>query len=202
MAGDDENLIPDGADIDFLERTHANTLNEARIVCAFGDMPDNVAESEARGGNPSPAHAYCHAVVREAANREQWGHLYSQMQPNQALPEFNLIVSAARSNQSHYQNVDGVRKILGCELAFDAGYVWMSLNRGSGQPEPSINEGQIDRITEQCFAPDSEAGSYAGLIAGARLAYRDIQDRLLAGLSPEATPAAPAHTAGTARLSE
>jgi hypothetical protein len=202
MAGDDENLIPDGADIEFLERAHEDSITEARIVCAAGEMPDNVAASEARGGNPSPVHAYCHAVVREAANREHWARLYTAMQGEEAVDEYNLVLAAAGDNLSHYTNVDGIRKELPCELAFDAGYIWFSLNRHFDRPEPSINDDQIDIGVQQCFDPTVNVGSYTGLVSGARLAYRDIQDRLLAGLSPEATPAVPAHTAETARLPE
>ncbi len=185
---DETSKIPDGADIAYLPKLHDLDINSARIACAFGDMPEIVAEAMARNGNPSPVHDYCHAVVREAANRERWGDLFTRMQGDKALTEYNLVVAAAGKNLKQYENAAGITKNLPCELAFDAGYSWFSLNRHSGQPEPTLSETQIDVGAAQCFDPAVDVGSYTGLVAGARLAYRDIQDRLLSQVTPETTP--------------
>jgi len=191
MADDTAKLakqVPDGADIAYLPNLGDANLNSARIACAFGDMPEIVEESLARNGNPSPVHDYCHAVVREATSRENWGHLYGRMQPDRAVDEFNLIVTASGKNLKQYENAAHVTKDLPCELAFDAGYTWFSLNRAVGKAEPSISDDEIAQGAAQCFDPAVEIGSYTGLVAGARLAYRDIQDKLLASITPEATP--------------
>lgn len=188
MADETAKQVPDGADIEFLPNLGDDLLSNARIACAFGDMPDIKAKAIARGDNPSAVLPYCHAVVREATSREKWGDLYAQMQGEKALDEFNLIVAASGKDQTQYENAAGVTKELPCELAFDAGYTWFSLNRHTGKAEPTISDAQIDVGAAQCFDPATDVGSYTGLVAGARLAYRDIQDKLLAQVTPENTP--------------
>jgi hypothetical protein len=178
MAEDDERLVTRTADfwinVDIPNSSDDMNL-DARIGCAAGDQPEILAELfDGNEYEEIPPHRYCHAVVREAANRENWGHLYTQLQPGKAIDEFNRIVDAAGKNLAQYENVEGVTKDLDCELAFDAGYVWFSLNRDSGKAVPDVSEDQINSFAAQCFDPKANVGSFTGLAVGARLAYREL----------------------------
>lgn len=190
--GDEERLVTRTADfwinVD-IPNTSDDMLLDMRINCAAGEQPNILAGVVERNDLEAiPTHRYCHAVVREAANRENWAGLYTWMRGEKAVDEFNRIVAAAGKNLSRYENVEGVAKNLNCELGFDAGYTWFSLNRNSGKSVPEISEEQIDAFAAQCFNPAADVGSFTGLAVGARLAHRDIQERLLSQVVPEVTP--------------
>ncbi len=153
-------------------------LGAKHVGCAFGDTPiimRKFVQTYPRHAYTVPDVAeYCIAVLREAAKRKRQGYVYSRMQPGKAVQEWSLIVRAAWAAQNRYFNAEGQAKILNCELAFDAGYVY-----GLRHPDKPMrleqNESRAEETARLCFRNARAVSSKDAFVAGAELAQRDYK---------------------------
>lgn len=160
-------------------------LNARRVVCANGDMPDNIANQNNLGANREPAHEYCPAVLEEVMERGQ--HLYSYMttvaayhqrDSDEELSDEELIqragnmrnaeINAAYNNSSEFE-FEGRTFPLSCEAAFDAG---VAIGFESDEIiDPIVTDAQVEAITRDCYAADKNVSPVLGFIAGARFGH-------------------------------
>lgn len=145
-------------------------LNEMRFACAAGEAPNLEAKAKADGNMHADPHAVCLAVLKEAAiKRPNTMHLYSDLQPNRAFEEWQLIGAAAGKNLTKYVNVASKIKNLTCELALDAGYVYGIRNRQQSIA-PEMSDADALKSADDCYNRKAQVGTRTALTAGARIA--------------------------------
>lgn len=142
---------------------NARELNEERVICANGDMQENIDETLARGRFREPAYDYCPAVLAEAMRRNHQLALYDSTVRAygwETTAEDLLVAeySAARANQPAIMVEGDEEWAITEESAFDAGWTAGHIRPDMTNPildalDAEQRSAVAEELQRQCYDP-------------------------------------------------